>query len=308
MKFQNVIRIGLVASTFCAAGSADATENGLAGYPIGASTVIDGVLPPPGDTWFQDYTLYTSDHAFNNGSGNNMVPGFHSEIGANAPRILHTWDFKLGPFALASGLGLRLVYVDSSNAFTGNSHQVGMADPILEPLYLGWSNPEHTFFAYGGVDVTMPSFSNVSTNYYSVQPALNMTWMPTHDWEFDIAALAEFHSPNDKTGYHSGTLLISDWAALYRVFASVPQMKIGLNGYAVKQVTNDTLHGFTVGDGFKQQGFAMGPELTYAFKSGEGIAVKWQHDFVAKYRTKGDTIWVEFNVPFHSEHKPGDPT
>lgn len=308
MKSRNLMRIGLIAAALAGGNSANATENGLSSYPIGVNTAVNGALPQPGDTWLQDYTVYLSDGAFNNGSGHSMVPGFHSDVGVNAARLLHTWDVKFGPFALASGIAVRGIYTDVGNAFTGNSHQGGMGDSLFEPLYLGWSNADHTLSAYGGVAFTVPSYTNVSTNYYSVQPIMNLSWMPTHDWDFGVTGLAEFHSPDDKTSYHSGTLLIADWDVLYRAFPSMPQLKVGLNGYVVKQVSNDTLRGKIVEDGFKQEGFAIGPQLSYAFKPGLGIVVKWQHDVVAKYRAKGDSVWFEFNIPLGTGHKPGDPT
>jgi hypothetical protein len=44
-------------------------------------------------------TLY-----FKDGNGNDLVPGFDASVLAEAPRIVHTWETKLGPLNMSTGV------------------------------------------------------------------------------------------------------------------------------------------------------------------------------------------------------------
>src|ERR1700754_1594831 len=79
---------------------AHATENGQISYPVGVNTVLNGVLPPPGGTQFYSYTLDYAANKFAGPDGKSLLPGFHVNAFVEAPRVIHTWDFNLGPFTL----------------------------------------------------------------------------------------------------------------------------------------------------------------------------------------------------------------
>lgn len=50
--------LAVVALACLLASSVEATENGQTSYPMGVNTVLNGILPPPGETQFYNYTLY----------------------------------------------------------------------------------------------------------------------------------------------------------------------------------------------------------------------------------------------------------
>ncbi|TWC76438.1 hypothetical protein FB593_12011 [Rhizobium sp. SJZ105] len=272
-----------------------ATENGTTAYPIGVYTIANGIIPAPGETWVQNYSVYYDSSEYSDGSGNSLVPGFNSRAVVNATRVFHTWDETFGPFTLSSGVVLPLIGVDVRSDLS-HSNDFALGDITLEPLYLGWSNPQKNFFIYGGVNVFVPTKTNVSNNFYSFAPDVNITWFPTSKLELSASFGAEFHTKNPETDYQSGTVLFLDWAANYRAFDALPNLGIGIQGYAVKQVTDDKIAGVVVGDGFRQQGFAIGPQISYAIGGG-GIALKWQHEFDTEYRAKGDRVWLQFSMP-----------
>ncbi|OAP49892.1 SphA family protein [Sinorhizobium saheli] len=275
-----------------------ATEQGAIAYPIGVNTVVSGIVPEPGETWFQSFSTYYTSNNFADGDGDSLIPGFKASVSANASKLFHTWDgVTLGPFSISSAFAVPFFNINTTNAITGEEHDFSLGDVTVSPAYFGWSNPEHTFFAYAGMDFVIPTKTKVSNNFYSISPIVSMTWFPTQELELDLTGVAEFHTQNDETGYRSGTLLMADWAVLYHLAPSVPKLALGLNGYIIKQVSDDTIKGAIVGDGFRQQGFAIGPQVTYAFEGGGGIAVKWQHEFGNKYATRGDKVWMQVTIP-----------
>lgn len=272
-----------------------ATENGNTAYPVGVNTMVNGLVPAPGETWIQNYTVYYGASDFSDGSGDSLVPGFDSDAFLNATRIFHTWEGTFGPFTLSSGVVVPFVDLDIRTDF-GHSSAFAVGDITLQPLYLGLSNAQKNFFAYGGVDLFIPTKTDVSNNFYSFAPNLNLTWFPSSKLELSVSFGAEFHTKNRSTDYQSGTVFFLDWGANYRAFDSLPNLGIGLQGYAIKQISDDTVAGATVGDGFRQQGFAIGPQISYAIGGG-GVALKWQHEFDTEYRPNGDRVWLQFNMP-----------
>ncbi|AEA60154.1 SphA family protein [Burkholderia gladioli] len=283
-------------------GSASATENGLTTYPIGVNTVLDGILPPPGDTRFYNYTQYYVANKFAGPHGESLVPGFRSSALVDAPRVVHTWGSTIGPFTLSTGAIVPFFYLDL-NTPAGHGHRTALGDIIVQPLMLGYVNQSHTFFAYLTGDVGLPTgaydvnrIANVGTNTYAFMPSLNATWFPTPDWELSGTALVEINSPNHATNYHSGSVASLDWLIGYSV---TKQFQIGLQGFYLKQFTDDTVNGQSVnGDGFRGQAVGIGPQIRWDWAPGSSVALKYQHEFAVRNRPQGERIWLEVSVPF----------
>ena len=81
---------------------ASATESGQISYPFGVNTVLNGLLPPPGNTQYFNYSLAYSANRFAGPDGGSAVPGFHLSVVAETPRVVHTWGATFEPDALAA--------------------------------------------------------------------------------------------------------------------------------------------------------------------------------------------------------------
>ncbi|MET3354392.1 UNVERIFIED_ORG: hypothetical protein ABID33_002303 [Xanthobacter viscosus] len=274
---------------------ARATENGAIAYPIGVNTVMAGALPGPGETWWQNYTVYYTAGAFTDGQGNAAVPGFKADVAVNAARLLHGWDVSLGPFELVSGIVVPIMNVDVGTA-SGSQSSFGVGDITLQPLYLGWSNADKTFLGYAGVDIFIPTGGGISNNFYSINPLANFTWFPTPKLEISGAIGLEFHTENTDTDYRSGSLFFMDFGVNYHAFDTIPPLAIGIGGYVIKQFTDDKVEGVVYQDGFRQQGIAIGPQISYGTPNG-AIALKWQHEFATENRPEGERFWCQFLLP-----------
>ncbi|AME28551.1 SphA family protein [Burkholderia sp. PAMC 26561] len=300
MNFKRLLIIlaslgGLVTCT-----SSEATENGLTAYPVGVNTVLDGVLPVPGDTRFYNYTAYYVANTFQGPSGKIAIPEFRTSAFVDAPRIVHTWNQMLGPFTLSSGTVATVVHltVDAAGA---SGRRTALGDLTLQPVELGYANPSHTFFAYFASDVSLPTgaysssrVANPGLNIYAWEPALGTTWLPNPQWEISTFSVFEVHSPDKATHYHSGSVAIFDYLAGYSV---TPQYQIGIQGYLLKQFTDDTANGAVVADGFKGQAIAIGPQLRVNLTKSSAIVFKYQQEFAVRNRAKGEKLWVEISCP-----------
>jgi len=289
--------VALLAMTSAAA----ATENGLTEYPIGVDTVLPGIMPPQGSTVFYNYSaIYSARSSIV--SGGVHAPGFSATVVVDAPRLLHTWDFMAGPFTLTSGFVQPFLHNDLSvSGLSG--HTTGFYDFAAEPAYLGWVNIDHTVFIYAGIDFYLPTgrfnpayLVNPGLNYFTFAPSAAITWFATPKLQLSLKTLSEFHTENESTHYHSGTTIDFDYSAEYAFFDAFPGIHLGVQGYYLKQLTNDTLNGITYLDGNRVEAFAIGPQVRFDWKGG-GVAVKWQHELEVKNGTRGDKFWMQFSIP-----------
>lgn len=272
-----------------------ATENGLLAYPVGVNSIMAGAMPGPGETWWQNYTVYYTAGAFTDGQGNPGVPGFNVNVAVSAQRFFHGWDAQLGPFNLGSAIVVPILNTDLSTLYGGQSN-FGVGDIVLQPLYLGWATADHSLFGYFGVDFYIPSGGKISNNYFTVSPNATFTWFPTPKVEVSGAAGVEFHAKNEDTDYQSGAVLYVDYGVNYHIIDSLPDFAVGVGGYLIKQLSDDEKFGITYLGGFRQQGFSIGPQIMYGNRNG-GIALKWQHEFATENRAEGDRFWFQFLLP-----------
>ncbi|MCA8095564.1 transporter [Burkholderia anthina] len=281
--------------------SANATENGQTSYPVGVNTVLNGILPAPGDTQYFNYSQYYSASKFAGANGNSAVPGFHVSVVAEVPRVVHTWGATLGPFSISSSVIVPILYTYLATP-GGMGNRTALGDVILEPLMINYVNASHTFFAFFSPSFAVPSGSysvsriaNTGLNTYAFLPYLSTTWFPNRDWEISTTTLLEINSPNHSTNYHSGALVDFDYVIGYSLNQKV---QIGVQGSFLKQFTDDTVNGVTVnGDGFRGQSVAIGPQLRYMWGPASGIVIKYQHEFAVRNRPQGDKLWVQFSFP-----------
>lgn len=275
-----------------------ATENGSQMYPVGTNTVLPGIAPSAGQTFWQNYNLYYSADAFKL-EGGSLVPGFQLDIAANATRLFHGWRTQAGPFGLASAFVVPVVYSRAESGFNTNE-DFAIGDVTVQPLYLTYVNDGKTLFAYSGVDVTLPVGTAISRRYVAANPVVTATWFPTKAVDVNGIAMLEFAlSENKSTNYRSGNLLVLEYSAHGRPFAWLPKLSVGVNGYYVKQFTSDRVEGADIG--FEGRAFAIGPELVFQIGDAGGLALKWQHEFNVRNRPEGNTFWFQFQVPFGIE-------
>ncbi|WP_324747609.1 SphA family protein [Pseudomonas veronii] len=278
------------------ATTAHATENGGLMYPLGVNTVAAGVYPGPGETWLQNYTAIYRSRTFTDAHGNSVVPRFKADVFVNATRIFHSWDAKVGPFELLSGTVLSL-YHTRTGSDSDYERDTALGDIELQPLYFGYTSLDKTFTSYTGIDVYVPSKTDVSNNYYSFNPTTYMTWFPSPKLELSAAVGVEFHTRNRDTKYKSGTVFVTDLGMGYKPSNELPGLSIGLGGYVVSQISDDKVDGAAVNGGFRQKGYGIGPQLSYSGSWG-AVAVKWQRELKTENRSEGNKFWIQFMVPF----------
>ncbi|WP_428553297.1 SphA family protein [Pseudomonas edaphica] len=183
-----------------------------------------------------------------------------------------------------------------------------MGDTTLAPIIL-WDMGKNLTLA-AAVEITLPTgeydatrLANTSNNFYTYKPLVSATWMPNERTELSIKTTYSFNEENHDTDYRSGQIFHFDYSASYKV---TDNLSLGVNGYYLKQTTDDKQHGRTVvniygdevNDGVKGQVFAIGPAVYFTFLKYASAEVRWAKEFDVKNRPEGDMLWAKLTIPF----------
>lgn len=301
MNPHSIRRTAIASALMVLALQAHATEGASVIYPMGVDTVLNGIMPAPGNTQFYSYTQYYSADKFAGGNGDAAIPGFSLRALVEAPRVLHTWNTRVGPFSLTSGAVLPVIRAKLRAGPAAGEH-TGLGDITIHPLIFGYMNAAHNFFAYVSPDFSLPTGSysptrmvNTGSNTKAAMPIVSMTWFPARGVELSMSSMAEFRETNKATGYASGNVSVTDFNAGYSV---TPTLQLSLQGYVMRQFSDDKLHGVKVGsDGFRGRVMGLGPQLRYNLGPTTGLVVKYQTEFSARNRPQGARLWFELTMP-----------
>jgi hypothetical protein len=300
---QRLSTLALLLASMAFSTSAGATENGQNHYPIGVNTIMNGALPAPGATGFYLYNQYYDSTSLNDANGNNIDPNFHAKVYAVVPRIVHTWNQRVGPFTLGSGVILPFTRVDL-RAFGRKDASTGQGDIVLSPLYFNYVNSSNTLFAYAGPDFYLPTgkydknrLANNGLNHRTIAPNVSVTWLPTPRAELSATLYSEFNSKNKDTDYKSGNSVTFDFDVAYRPLTDVPKLKVALQGFARKQTSDDRQFGKAVVGGNRGQAFGLGPQVSYDIAGVGAVLLKYQREFKVENRTLGKRVWIELALP-----------
>lgn len=301
------IALGCVCACLSAAAfvpGAHATEGGSQEYPLGVNSALPALLPPPGGTELLNYLQYYAGGVLAGPNGNKLIPGFHVNVTAEVVRVLHTWPVQLGPFTFTSGIVQPTVNISVRLPFTSQSQdRLGLGDTVIEPLYVSYANPAHTFFSYLGTNIWAPDGEynvhhvvNTGLNHWSFGPEAAITWFPTKRVQLSLQSIIEINTQNDATKYKGGTAISFDYGVDYVPFERFDRLHVGVGGYAYQQFTDDTVNGRVFNNGNRGRVVAIGPQIRYDWMHG-GIIAKWQKEFAVENRTAGDRFWIQFAVP-----------
>ncbi|MFL6607480.1 SphA family protein [Pseudomonas sp. H2_D02] len=287
-----------------------ATESGVDN--IGTGTDGFYVLPLEVDSLpdhmvaFNLYYNHYKARKFNISSLGGEVPGVEIESTAVIPRI----DY-LSPLRVAGGrLGIYVAQPwlkQEVAAFGLSDTRESMGDTTISPIIL-WDMGKHLTLA-AAVEITVPTgeydadrLANTSNNFYTYKPLFSFTWLPTDNTELSMKTTYSFNRENKDTDYRSGQIFHFDYSASYRLNDNVT---VGLNGYYLKQTTDDKQYGRTVqfagqdvDDGVRGQVFAIGPALHVTFLKYASAEIRWAKEFDVENRPEGEMLWAKISIPF----------
>lgn len=283
------VMCGLVLSVVSV--QAFALENGADSAALGAEGNMAGVMPPTGLYFLTYFQNYSADKMVNN-HGSSSIPNFDLDVNALVLRPVWMTDKKLlggqlGFYAIQPMISMRL------NGAGLSDSDKGLADATFAPL-LAWHKGDHHFgLALESVlptgDYDKNRLANIGKNYYTGRPIFAYTYMNPY---MDISTKFSYsiNAKNDDTNYRSGQYAAVDYNVGYHVS---PALTVGLQGYALKQTTDDKLNSVKI-ENNKAQVIAYGPAIAYHPSKQWSLEGKYLIEDQVENRAKGHNIGLKF--------------
>ena len=274
---------------------------------LGQTSFLDGEGGP--GFVLETIGLGTVDGYATDGAGR-AAPGTNKQWSANV--TLHPIYTSTLPL-LGGNPGLELLFPFSLMHMDVPGHPVtnqgGAGDIIFSP-YIQWSGgtlfgkPFASRLAIGGVapagSYTAGRFINAGSNAWQFSPYYAATWRPLQDWEVSARLIYDWSSRNTHpppslgaSSAQPGSQVALNYAASY---ALSPQFRLGLSGYALRQVNATQVGGKSV-SGSQQQVFGLGPGLLWNIGPAKVIANVFR-EFAARNRPEGFNAVARLLIQF----------
>ncbi len=280
---------------------------------LGFTSFLDGI-PPAGPGWYaaQYVQFYTADKL----PDLNLPPEYAAANPELDAWISLTQVIYQHPKALLGGANLGLDLILPAAAFdleadgTPLTAQDGLGDLLVGP-YLQWAPAMgkngpvfvhrvelQTILPTGDYDETRNI--NPGANVVSFNPYWSATWFITPKWTLSgrfhylwNAKNEDPYSPPDSgiRDTRAGQAVHANFATEYEVVAK--HLRIGLNGYAFRQITDSQTNGAD-NDGEKEQVVALGPGVLWSFNADNHLFANVFIEMEAQNRPEGERFGIRY--------------
>jgi len=291
--------------------AARATENGGSVYPVGAETVLQGMMPGPHATGLYTFHIVYSANELDNGAGQSALPEFKLRVFGNAVKIEHNWGVPVFGGRLASTVGVSFLYeqlhIPTGPTTTEKYAKFGLGNAIIIPVVVTYNKGNWHWFYQGdifppGAPYTSGAALNIGQHHLAAGPTGAFTYLaPKAAWEVSSKIDYIFNFKDGATGYRGGNELTWEYTAMKAVSKKA---SVGFNGYLYQQTTNDQLNGVTVTNvdgivtnGFRGRDLAVGPEFRYFFGEHKAFAFKYTRDTLVQNKPRGNSFWFQVGIP-----------
>jgi len=264
-----------------AAGHVLAADIPLPPVNLGDTSFEDGIAFPG---WLAEETIgYYHAGQINDHQGD-KIPGSNKFTSVSATtHVAYISNLRLLDGFYGAEILLPLADVDLDTSFGPKDRERGVGDLIVSPFILQWTDHKlfgMPYFHRFVFSVTLPTGEydrnrpvNIGSNVVSINPYYAFTIMPTDRVELSARLQYLWNSENDDpfAGLGAGTVqpgqaFHANYAASYELVKGV---RLGINGYALQQLTEDKVDGRSQGNS-KERVFGIGPGIKW---SGNGLSL-----------------------------------
>ena len=315
------VMVGSVLALWGLAPGALAVDGASSVYLLGKRGPLAAFVPKPG--WYLTNDVYFYDA----GTGEVLPLGDLLVAEADAQALINIaqftwvsqWSVGGGRLGFSGVLPFGNLEVDAAGSVTGSTGaplDVGLSDSVTgfgDPAVgaaLGWKRRTGEKFrawsTYGSVfipvgDYELGRIANLGKNRWAVDVGGAFT-MANFKRGRELSSVLgfTFNGDNEDTDYSSGTEMHLELAGKQHLKKG---WSGGLVGYWYEQLTGDSNNPELLGD-FQGRVFAIGPEISKQFTANKKhpvtLDVRWYHEFDAKNRMEGDSVFLTVSVPLHN--------
>ena len=216
-----------------------------------------------------------------------QVLGAYYSIGAFAPYV---WVDVNARLTTASGGG------SQSNSVNG------FGDISIMPLMMAWK-PNNCWQIDAAVPIYAPTgefdtgrLANPGLNHWTFDPTIAAAYS-NEKTGFNFTAHTGFaiSTENTDTDYRNGAVFHLDMSAQQLLPLGKGLIGIGVEGFYLQQITDDSGSGATLG-GFRGRTAGVGPVLSYILPVGDSTFVteaRWLPELDTKNSLEGDYFWLK---------------
>jgi hypothetical protein len=272
---------------------------------LGATTFLDGLVVKPG-LFVNDYVQYYETDRYTDRTGHRLnLPRQHLSAWANLLQLFWVSDAKIGPGRIALNLVAPVVLsldTDDGLGRTALSGASGLGDVYIGVAYqfepiMGPSGP--SFAQRVELDAILPVGDydrsraiNPGNNAFALNPSYAFTWFATPRLSISARLHYLYNFENGAPPFAFGTEVHEVQAGqvlhanLSLEYAVTEHLRLGVNGYALKQITDTRADGHAL-SGRREQVLAIGPGALVALDADTALFINGYVEGFAENRTEG---------------------
>ncbi len=307
-NFLVCVVVVVTAGCLCPGLAGNAQAYDLPAVNLGFTSFLDGGPPSGPGLYLTQYLQYYHSGSFNDRNGDKLpLPDPDLDVWVSLTQLVYQSNREI---LLGGKWGLDLIVpivgFDLGYAFPGPFPQdngAGLGDILIGP-FLQWDpimGPRGPLFMHRiELQMILPTGKydsdrelNPGSNFFSFNPYWAGTFFITPRWtvsgRFHYLWNAENGDPN--RGYvgaddtQAGQAFHFNYATEYEV---IPQrLRLGINGYYLKQITDTQMDGHDVPDS-KEQVFAVGPGALFHITKDTHLFFNIYFEMAAENRTEGN--------------------
>ncbi|AVB19723.1 phenol degradation protein meta [Pseudomonas avellanae] len=299
----------------CGAGLLIAQGAGAYDLPVvnlGLTSFLDGGLPA-GPVWYlQEYFQNYSADRLRDKDGNALgLPKQELDYQVAVTQLSYLSNVRLGNASLGLNAVLPVVTrmkVDDGLNNAALRGQTGMGDLLIGPFIqfdpvMGPDGPR--FVHRIELQVNLPTGEyddkhaiNPGNNAWSFNPYWAATYWFTPKWTASVRAHYLYNGKNDDPAQSFGAVSdIQAGQALHANFATeyavTDQLRLGINGYWLKQITDTQVDGHDV-SGRREKVWAIGPGAMYSFSQNDHVFVNAYFEQDVENRPDGSRVQMRY--------------
>ncbi len=285
----------------------DAAEGGYSNYVPGTYGDF-GMAMAPTEKWTLRNDLYyykaETSRALSSGQ---LREDLELDFFNNFTTVLYMPDIELFGAKYVTGVFVPMVINNKISANISLDGQQrgekdsssGLGDVILIPFTFYWQKKNFywtvsQFIVTPTSDYDVNSAMNNGLNHWSIDTNFALEYLNQKTgWDLAFNLGHIYNTKNYATDYRTGQELHLDFVVNKSLSKS---FTVGLQGFALKQITGDNGSGATLGS-FEGEAVGIGPALMWNTKIGKQditFITKWIHEVHAEHRLKGDHVFLSF--------------
>ena len=279
---------------------------------LGLTSFLDGGLPA-GPGWYlqQYYQNYSADRLRDRNGDRIGLPKTELDYQVAVTQVSYLSNLRLGNASL--GINTLLPIVTTMDVDDGLNNaalkaQDGVGDVLIGPFIqfdpiMGPDGPRFVHRIELQVNLPTGEYSdkrdiNPGNNAVSFNPYWAATYWFNPKWSASVRAHYLYNFRNDDPGYAFGDVSdIQAGQALHANFATeyavTPQLRLGINGYWLKQISDTKVDGHEV-SGRREKVWAIGPGAMYSFSQDDHLVVNAYFEQDVENRPDGSRLQVRY--------------